>query len=275
MLDSLIKARDKWLKPDVGLMFPSHTTMYLAPIADEQERLACRGEMSGAMGDWINFVRSTQETYGVSMDCLTNNFERESKEYYMLSSRWSELMPEAVLAEPVPLKVFDMATCTLEESKGFLPGQGIKFEFEVDGDSSTRKQSVGAMDDGGKGDRGQQSTHPAVISGFAGWFTADFKSRTDPAGKDLAPKLKNPILLTTGPEGGYTHWGQQSFFLDAQIPLIAGEVTTVGGNIELARSEDNARMYNAKITHKTERKNKNSGVKLYESSDKVTIWQIP
>merc|ERR1719326_2269239 len=37
MLDSLIRARDKFMKPKTGLMFPSHTTMYIAPIQDEDE----------------------------------------------------------------------------------------------------------------------------------------------------------------------------------------------------------------------------------------------
>ena len=122
---------------------------------------------------------------------------------------------------------------------------------------------------------GGQNEQRPVVSGFAGWFTADFKSRTDDIGKDLAPKLRNPILLTTGPEGGYTHWGQQAFFLESSIPLIAGEVTDISGNIELMRSEDNARLYNSKITHKTERKNKNSGVQLYESQLNTTVYQIP
>lgn len=33
MLDSVLYARDKWLKPD-GLMVPSHCTLHLAPVAD-------------------------------------------------------------------------------------------------------------------------------------------------------------------------------------------------------------------------------------------------
>jgi type I protein arginine methyltransferase len=44
MLDSIIRARDKYLKRSTGLMFPSHTTMYLAPITDEDERRACNNE---------------------------------------------------------------------------------------------------------------------------------------------------------------------------------------------------------------------------------------
>jgi protein arginine N-methyltransferase 1 len=37
MLDSVIRARDRWLKED-GLMFPSHATMYWAAISNEQDR---------------------------------------------------------------------------------------------------------------------------------------------------------------------------------------------------------------------------------------------
>ena len=40
MLDSVIRARDTFLKRNTGLMFPSHTTMYLAPVTDEEERKA-------------------------------------------------------------------------------------------------------------------------------------------------------------------------------------------------------------------------------------------
>jgi len=50
MLDSLIRARDKFLKPKTGLMFPSHTTMYLAPIFDEEERKLSHKDYNNAMG---------------------------------------------------------------------------------------------------------------------------------------------------------------------------------------------------------------------------------
>lgn len=44
MLDSVIRARDVFLKRNTGLMFPSHTTMYLAPVYDEDERKAGANE---------------------------------------------------------------------------------------------------------------------------------------------------------------------------------------------------------------------------------------
>ena len=37
MLDSVLKARDKWLK-EGGAMYPSHARMFLAPIKTESAR---------------------------------------------------------------------------------------------------------------------------------------------------------------------------------------------------------------------------------------------
>jgi protein arginine N-methyltransferase 1 len=37
MLDSVIRARDKWMKPE-GSMFPSHATMFWSAISHEDDR---------------------------------------------------------------------------------------------------------------------------------------------------------------------------------------------------------------------------------------------
>jgi protein arginine N-methyltransferase 1 len=183
MLDSLIRARDKFLKPSTGLMFPSHTTMYVAPVQDEEERRLNCNEYSAAMSDWADFQETTKQVYGVTMEILQNDFDREQKEYYLWSSRWRELPDEAVLAEPVAIKQLDMMNCTIEESKGIYAGDSMSsFVFDVNG----------------------TKVH-GPISGLAGWFTADFKSRTDDVGKDTAPKILHPSFLSTGPENGYTH----------------------------------------------------------------------
>eukprot|EP00957_Ditylum_brightwellii_P109744 8371140-Ditylum_brightwellii.AAC.1 len=90
-----------------------------------------------------------------------------------------------------------MTTYTLEESKGIFAGGPYNI-FDFDAKSA---EVVGP------------------IGGFAGCFTADFKSRTDEAGIG-APKLPNPTFLSTGPNDGYTQWGQQIFHLLSSIPLF-------------------------------------------------------
>merc|ERR1712157_287658 len=215
MLDTLVRARDRFLKKDTGLMFPSHCSMYFAPMRDEEERKTLSQEYRGAMSDWYEFVESTMSTYGVDMAILGEAFEKEQREYYLLSSRWSELLQEAVLAEPILIKELDMMTCTIEDSRGI---HDCPFSFHIVND-----EVVGP------------------VSGFAGWFTADFQSRTDE--NNHAPPLTNPAYLSTGPEAGYTHWGQQTFYLYSSIPLIHGETTDIQGNIRMYRSKDNARLY--------------------------------
>jgi protein arginine N-methyltransferase 1 len=255
MLDSVIRARDRFLKRSTGLMFPSHTTMYLAPIRDEDERKASANEYASAMSDWRDFCQTTSQVYGVEMTVLDSDFEREQKEYYLLSSRWAELRPEVVLAEPAMIKRLDMMTCTLEHSKGIPIGdETAKFDFEVCGDEVA-----------------------GPISGVAGWFTADFRSRTDDGGVD-APKLLHPSYLSTGPENDYTHWGQQVFYFLSSIPILKGEITRLTGDIAMMRTKENARLYNCRIAYTTSRRRGDEpkdGAVLMKSSRIVQVYQIP
>lgn len=250
MLDSLIRARDKYLKPKTGIMFPSHCEMYWAPINDKEERLCCQSEYVGSMGDWQAFVENTKDMYGVDMKCLEERYHKEQDEYYNLSSRWAELPHEAVLAEPCMLKRFDMATCTIQDSKGILPGNASKFSF-ADVESPVMTE----------------------ISGFAGWFTADFKSRTDDEGKD-APKVDNPVNLTTAP-GPYTHWGQQVFGLKTPMILLPNEKTTVEGELEMYRCKTSARLYNVKVNYESFRMSKCSCSVLNRNGPVEIVYQMP
>ena len=270
MLDSLIRARDKFLKPQTGLMFPSHVTMYVAPVQDEDERRQIMSEYNNAMGDWSEFTETTKTTYGVDMNVLNSDYDKEQKDYYLLSSRWTELPSDAVLAEPSPVKFLDMCTCTIADSRGISAGApNSKWEFDIDGSklvSSFPNQN-------------NNNHHPSsVVSGFAGWFTADFKSRTDDIGCQYAPQLTSPALLSTGPEAGYTHWGQQTFYLVSPIPLIQGETTNLKGSIEMMRTKENTRLYNARIRYETSRRKsteQKDGTLLMKGSPHEHIYQIP
>lgn len=254
MLDSLLRARDKFLKPATGLMFPSHCTMYVAPVQDEEERRLNCSDYAAAMSDWTDFQETTMQVYGVNMNILQKDFDREQKEYYLWSSRWRELSATAVLAEPKAIKYLDMMTCTLEDSKGIFAGDpDSAYDFAVDG-----------------------SSQQGPISGIAGWFTSDFKSRTD-AGGDGAPKINHPSFLSTGPENGYTHWGQQVFYFPSGIPLLKGETTHIAGSLEMVRTKENARLYNCKLKYSTSRKKTNDpdGPILMKSPDSEQVYLIP
>ena len=88
-------------------------------------------------------------------------------------------------------------------------------------------------------------------SAFAGWFDSDF------AGSPSAP-ASNVVTLDTSPSGGYTHWGQQCFFVDPT--LVRDAIRRAGGRAPLAtkgrlsltRQAGAARLYDVHATIETE-----------------------
>ncbi|KAL7560240.1 hypothetical protein ACA910_022548 [Epithemia clementina (nom. ined.)] len=233
MMDSLLRARDRFLKPHTGIMLPSHVSLYIAPIADEDERKAAHREYASAMSDWRDFCATTQTVYGVDMTCLDTAFEKEQHDYYLLSSCWTELPPEAVLCEPKCIQEFNVMTCTLEDARGITAQDPrATFCFDLNG---TRLAGP--------------------ISGLAGWFVADFQSRTDDVDKTVqSPRLPHAAQLSTAPDQGYTHWGQQTFYFPSSLPLLSGEATRLEGRLELMRTVENARLYNCRITYTASRR---------------------
>ena len=117
-----------------------------------------------------------------------------------------ELDPTHIVGQPSVIMTLDLNTCSLQDAANI---QDTCYKMNVPFDTD--------------------------VSGFAGWFTVDFRgSRANP--------VKKPVLLTTGPEGGYTHWGQQVFYLKEPINATAG--TQLSGRISMARQEKNKRLYN-------------------------------
>lgn len=254
MLDSVIRARDRFLKRRTGLMMPSHCHMLVAPVVDEDERKAAANEYASAMSDWYDFEQTTSQVYGVNMQVLEPDYDREQKEYYILSSRWTELRPEAVLAEPKEIKYLDLMTCTLQEARGIGPGEA-PFDFDIVG-SEVR----------------------GPISALSGWFTSDFKSRTD-SEASTAPRVDYPAFLSTGPENGYTHWGQQTFYFLNSVPIMKDETVRLTGSLEMMRTKENSRLYNCKISYASSRRksgeDRETGRILVQSSPVDQVYQIP
>ncbi|OEU06928.1 S-adenosyl-L-methionine-dependent methyltransferase, partial [Fragilariopsis cylindrus CCMP1102] len=247
MLDSVLIARDKYLKPSTGLMFPSHATIYLAPITDESQRLDNINNYKDSIDDWYDFVERTQTSYGIDYDTLTEKYNQEQLDYYIYHSHWKEYQQtnngndgndDDVLILPQEdsqiIKQLDLITCTLKDTRGIL---GVSnsvngnyennlFDFVID--DSTQMQKP--------------------ISGFLSWFTTDFKSRTDSKVTQETPKLKTPyVTLNTGPNQiPSTHWGQQAFYFKNSIQLLTVHLK---GKIELVRTKKNKRLYNVRIEH--------------------------
>lgn len=203
MFDSVICARDRWLKP-TGVMYPSHARMWVAPI---MTRLVDQKmhDYEETMHDWSCFVNDTKCSYGVDMSVLTGPFTKEQKKYYHQTSLWSSLHPEQVIGTPAIVKEIDCLTATVDDILS------VKASFS----SSILEED-------------------SRFCGFAGWFDVHFRGRAEnPAGSE--------IELTTAPsvQNG-THWGQQVFLIHPPFEITKGD--NMDASFVMSRSKENHRL---------------------------------
>mmetsp|Transcript_27834 Transcript_27834/g.41545 ORF Transcript_27834/g.41545 Transcript_27834/m.41545 type:complete len:463 (-) Transcript_27834:267-1655(-) len=226
MLDSVIRARDMFLKPKSGILLPSHATMLIAPIMNEDHHMVIEEYLEG-MNDWNDYLVNAKKQYGVDMNILTEEYDKEQRDYYLKSSHYVQLDDDTILAPPSVVKTLDLAVCTLEDAKGV---DETEFSFDIESSGG------GAEDE-------------EEINGFAGWFTVDFQSRTDEVGKQFGAKMTNPVHFSSSPEIGDTHWGQQAFYFTSAIPIQSNGKVKINGTMEMIRSKENARLYNVKLQY--------------------------
>mmetsp|Transcript_17318 Transcript_17318/g.18060 ORF Transcript_17318/g.18060 Transcript_17318/m.18060 type:complete len:373 (+) Transcript_17318:51-1169(+) len=225
MCDSVLRARDRWLKP-TGAMFPSNATMYFSCISNEEDREHKFNEYCQSMNEWKSFSREMKEYYSMDMTVLEPNFMKEQEDYYIYSSLWTELQPHHILGDPVVIKRLDLNTCTIADVLGVSPTP-VRIEIPF----------------------------PARTSGFAGWFTVDFAG-------SIASPVSRRVTLSTGPEVGYTHWGQQVFYLRSPIDCTPG--TVISGTVEMVRQEKNKRLYNLQVKYSVD-----------DGEEHKAIYEIP
>jgi protein arginine N-methyltransferase 3 len=92
MLDSVIWARDKYLRPD-GLMVPSHMNMWVAPLADPDY-----------ISDHIAFWR---DVYGFDMKAMQAGIHDDAQVLMMPSN--------TLCAEPIPFLQLSLHTTTVKD----------------------------------------------------------------------------------------------------------------------------------------------------------------
>ncbi|KAL5538200.1 hypothetical protein UlMin_045793 [Ulmus minor] len=206
MFDSVICARDRWLKP-TGVMYPSHARMWVAPLRSGLGEHKM-GDYGSSMEDWYSFISETKTYYGVDMSVLTKPFSEEQKKYYLQTSLWNNLHPHQIIGSPAVVKDIDCLTATVNDI----------LEVKTDVYSSITQEN-------------------RSLCGFAGWFDVHFRGRNeDPA--------QQVIELTTAPsvENG-THWGQQVFLVQPPIEVNVGDKLNI--SFSMNRSKENHRLMEA------------------------------
>ncbi|OVA00495.1 Protein arginine N-methyltransferase [Macleaya cordata] len=208
MFDSVICARDRWLKP-TGMMYPSHARMWVAPIRSGlgDQKMS---DYESCMDDWYNFAKETKTYYGVDMSVLTKPFGEEQKKYYLQTSIWNNLHPHQVIGVPCIIKEMDCLTATVSEIRD------VQAAFS---------SSI--------------TTDLTRLCGFAGWFDVHFRgSKENPA--------RHEIELTTAPsEENGTHWGQQVFLLQPSLRVRKGDDLIV--SFSMSRSKENHRLMEVEL----------------------------
>nr|GLL20536.1 protein arginine N-methyltransferase PRMT10 [Ipomoea trifida] len=203
MFDSVICARDRWLKPN-GVMYPSHARMWVAPIRSgvgDQKKI----DYDGAVDDWHHFVNDTKTHYGVDMSVLTKPYLEEQKKYYLQTSLWSNLHPNQVIGEPAIIKEIDCLTSTVDDIRNVRGSVSSLITAEI-----------------------------ARLCGFGGWFDVHFKGRDD-------NPVKQEVELTTAPSEEFgTHWGQQVFLLHPPKRVCNGDDIRI--KFDMIRSKQNHRL---------------------------------
>ncbi|WOK97941.1 protein arginine N-methyltransferase PRMT10 [Canna indica] len=210
MFDSVICARDRWLKPD-GVMYPSHARMWIAPIRSglgDQKM----NDFESAMRDWHCFVEDTENNYGVNMNILTKPFQEEHEKYYLKTSLWSNLHPDQLIGTAAVIKEIDCLTASVDEIRVVTS----KFSLPINMDRTR-------------------------LSALAGWFDVHFRgNKQNPA--------KNEIELTTAPSvENSTHWGQQVFMLHPVLRVNEGDELLI--SFSMHRSKENHRLMNVGLSY--------------------------
>eukprot|EP00850_Spirogloea_muscicola_P016624 SM000136S00170 [mRNA] locus=s136:128958:131797:- [translate_table: standard] len=216
MLDSVIIARDRWLKPG-GAMYPSHARMWLAPTSVQSLADQKLKDYEFAMGSWRHFLDETQHEFGVDMGALSKAYRVEQQKYFLQTSSWQSLYPEQIIGTPAVLKEFDCHKVTLADI------ERVSAEFSL-----------------------PLSLQHSTLSGFAGWFDVHFRgSQENPAGE--------VVELSTAPSANETtHWGQQAFVLHP--PVQVKGAATVSGLMDIARSKSNHRLMDVKVMYQLDRR---------------------
>jgi len=187
MLDSVLVARDRFLKPG-GALFPSHATLFLAPVGPFK---ACREKQQTFDGErqhFEDFNGSMVQWYGTDFSCMREEFLAEQRMYYLQTGMFVNLLPKQLAGTASPVLEMDLLTITVEDLKAARP---LSCTMRV--------------------------TKDGHLDGFAGYFDVAFR------GSPQNP-VKQEVVLTTAPTTStHTHWGQQLFGFFPALQVHRGD----------------------------------------------------
>lgn len=189
MLDSVLFARDAYLKPG-GSLFPSHATLFLAPVARAEVLRDKRRRLDEELAHWSNFVRDMKKIYRTDYSCVRGDYEREQRKHFLQTSSFVELHPHELAGPGAALLDLDLLSLTMGELQE--PGAPCKCTLSIE--------------------RGGD------VEGFCGYFDTAFR------GSPEHPVSEEIVLHTAPHASAFTHWGQQAFGFYPSLKAARGDV---------------------------------------------------
>lgn len=205
MLDSVLVARDRFLKPG-GALFPSHATLFLAPLGSMKVLEEKWNTYEEDKLHFEKFASDMQREYDADFSCMREEFVEEQRKYYLQSNSFTNLTPRQLGGNAKPLLDIDLSTVQLA-------------------DLSDTKEPLRCT---------CRIARDREIAGFCGFFDVKFLGSTQ-------NPVEEEVTLTTRPtNGSTTHWGQQAFGFYPPLDARRGELLDF--TVFVRRQEPNHRL---------------------------------
>ena len=154
---------------------------------------------------------------------LRNEYDVENLEYYVHTAHWKIIDPAIIVSDTATVYSINLKTITLDEASA-VKGQSFKLHA----------QQLQRLANGTTVRRAKLDRIP--VSGIATWFDVSFEG---------GPKK---ITMSTGPENGYTHWGQYALYFLKVLNWYNPESNDLSGKFSMYRTHANPRMYKVHLT---------------------------
>ena len=221
MIESLVLARDKFLKPD-GAVYPSRCEMFLAAACSPGSVEPGLGAYEGVLREFREAGEQLTADFDIDLGALSDAFEQEVRDQTLRLSCGAQLEPRDLLGAPVMVKEIDLQTAMLDEVRAVTAG------FEI---------NLGAAAESGGRGGGER-----VLNLWVGWFAIAFEgSPASPCGSTMRCDF-GPLS-----DRGHPQLYQEGFVVHPPVPL--GGARSIEGTFEMSRRPGNWRQYDVRIAH--------------------------
>ena len=176
-----------------------------------------------SLESWDTFVKELKVKYKLDYGLLRDEFDAENLNYYVYTAHWKIIDPAIIVSDAPAIYSIDLKTVTLDEvlavnEKNFNL-QALQLQRLANGTTVRRSK-----------------LQKIPIAGIAAWFDVKFNGGVTKS------------TMSTGPENGYTHWGQYALYFLKSLIWDNPDANELSGTFAMHRTPANPRMYDIHLT---------------------------